>query len=70
MTNSDLEAAYAQFLANGHASALRAIYTLGYAKGAGVPVDGNLPDQARLQAAPTTAEKNQISTNQKGKKPD
>lgn len=70
MTNSDIEMTYAQFLGNGHAAALRAIYTLGYAKGAGVTVDANLPDQARVQVAPTTAEKTTLSQNGKIKKPD
>jgi hypothetical protein len=70
MTNSDLESAYAQFLGNGHSAALRAIYTLGYAKGAGLAVDDNLPDHARIQAAPTSAEKTTLSKNGKIKKPD
>ena len=70
MTNTEIERAYSDFLVNGHAAALRAIYTLGYAKGAGLTVDTNLTDQARNQTAPTSAERDTLKQNSRIRKPD
>jgi hypothetical protein len=70
MNNADLERAYREFAGNGHASALRAIYTLGYDKAAGITIDGNAGDQAKAQAAPTSAEISQLAKHPQIKKPD
>lgn len=70
MTNAEIERTYSDFLVNGHAAALRAIYTLGYAKGAGLTVNSNLTDHARTQVAPTSAEKATLSRHPHIKKPD
>lgn len=70
MTNQQLELAYGALLGMGHAAALRAVYTLGYASGAGLPVDNNLDDKARAGTAPTVTQLQTITSSQKLKKPD
>lgn len=70
MTNQQIEAAYTAALGNGHAAALRAIYTLAYANGAGLPIDANLGDRARTSTAPTVAQIQTVISHPLVKKPD
>jgi hypothetical protein len=70
MTNQQLGVVWGQLLGMGHEAALRGLYMLGYAAGAGVSVDLNLPDVTRTAAVPTMATVTAITTNAKIKKPD
>lgn len=70
MTNQQIEAFYTAALGNGHAAALRALYTLGYANGAGLTIDANLGDQARQRNAPTTAQTQTLLNHPNVKRPD
>lgn len=70
MTNAELESVFTAALGNGHAAALRAIYTLGYANGAGLTIDSNLGDRARTATAPTSAQVATLLNHSKIKKPD
>lgn len=70
MTNQQLDQVYGQLLGMGHEAALRGIYALGYAQGAGVPIDANLPDVTRTVSPPTQAQILAVTSNPKVKKPD
>jgi hypothetical protein len=70
MTNADIDQIYAQFLGMGHTAALKAIYTLGYANGAGTAIDDNLTDKAKVATKPTPAQMTSMTNNPKLKKPD
>jgi hypothetical protein len=70
MTNADLDQIYGQFLGMGHNAALRALYTIGYANGAGTPIDSNLTDLAKASTKPTTVQLTAVVTNKRISKPD
>jgi hypothetical protein len=70
MTNAQLDQVWGQLLGMGHEAALRGLYMLGYAAGAGASIDANLPDVTRTAAPPAMSVVTAITTNPKIKKPD
>lgn len=65
MTSQQLETLWSQLLGMGHTAALNAIYTIGYAAGAGITVDTNLDNKAKTATAPTVAQVQIITSSQK-----
>jgi len=65
MTNQDLELLYGQLLGMGHTAALKAVYNLGYAAGAGTSVDDNLTDKTKVASVPTVAQVKSLVNNPK-----